>query len=215
MVAVVKLECDKTQQERLLAMLRTLNEAADWLSDQAFSLGCFSAFALHRKRHLKKLSGQEKRFRQNENHIISKKLAAKAKGTARRIALEDLSGIRERVTVRGPLQRARIAGWAFFQLRSFIEYKSKLAGVPVVTVDPRNTSRTCPECGHSEKSNRKSQSEFECRACGHRSHADLVGARNIGSRARGAVNNPKVAEKHRDLPASEYCDKPPALAGGR
>jgi transposase len=38
--------------------------------------------------------------------------------------------------------------------------------------------------------NRKSQSEFECRACGHRSHADLVGARNIGSRARAAVTAP-------------------------
>ena len=157
---------------------------------------------------------KESRFRRDVNHCISKQLVAKAKGTGRGIALEDLKGIRDRTQFRKP-QRARISGWAFFQLRSFIEYKSKLAGVPVVTVDPRNTSRTCPECGHSEKSNRKGQSEFECRACGHRSHADLVGARNIGSRARGAVNNPKVAERHRDLPASEYCDKPPALAGGR
>ena len=57
----------------------------------------------------------------------------------------------------------------------------------------RNTSRTCPECGHCEKTNRKSQSEFECRACGHRSHADLVGARIVGSRARASVTAPKHA----------------------
>jgi len=45
------------------------------------------------KKHLKKLSGKEKRFRRDFNHCISKKLVAKAKGTCRAIALEDLSGI--------------------------------------------------------------------------------------------------------------------------
>ncbi|MGZ3302203.1 MAG: zinc ribbon domain-containing protein [Isosphaeraceae bacterium] len=101
--------------------------------------------------------------------------------------------MRDRVSARSGEQRNRLSGWAFFQLRSFIEYKAKLAGVPVIAVDPRNTSRTCPECGHNEKANRKSQSEFECRACGHRSHADLVAARNIGSRARACVMAPKHA----------------------
>ena len=94
---------------------------------------------------------------------------------------------------RGGEQCNRLSGWAFFQLRTFVEYKAKLAGVPVVAVDPRNTSRTCPECGHCEKANRKSQSEFECRVCGHRSHADLVGARNVGSRARASVTAPEHA----------------------
>ncbi|MGO8902309.1 MAG: zinc ribbon domain-containing protein, partial [Isosphaeraceae bacterium] len=94
---------------------------------------------------------------------------------------------------RGGEQRNRLSGWAFFQLRTFVEYKAAPAGVPVVAVDPRNTSRTCHECGHCEKANRKSQSEFECRACGHRSHADLVGARIIGSRARASVTAPKHA----------------------
>jgi putative transposase len=89
-------------------------------------------------------------------------------------------------------------GWAFLQLREFIEYKSVIAGVPVVLVDPRNTSRTCPECDHCEKANRKSQSEFECRSCGHRSHADLAGARNVAFLAGAAANRPMVAERHRD-----------------
>ncbi|MER3403228.1 MAG: transposase, partial [Armatimonadota bacterium] len=43
--------------------------------------------------------------------------------------------------------------WAFHQLGSFIEYKARLAGVPVVCVDPRNTSRTRPACGHVSKAN--------------------------------------------------------------
>lgn len=32
---------------------------------------------------------------------------------------------------------------------------------------------------HCERANRRGQSEFECRACGHRSHADLVAALNM------------------------------------
>ncbi|MCK7582520.1 MAG: transposase [Chromatiales bacterium] len=44
-----------------------------------------------------------------------------------------------------------MSGWAFYQLRQFITYKAKLAGVYVVIVDPRHASRTCPVCGSVEK----------------------------------------------------------------
>jgi putative transposase len=145
------------------------------------------------RRATKRTKAKEARFRRHENHCIAKKIVETAKGTDRGIGLEDLEGIRDRVSARGGEQRNRLSGWAFFQLRTFVEYKAALAGVPVVAVDPRNTSRTCPECGHCEKANRKSQSEFECRACGHRSHADLVGARNLGSRARASVTVPEHA----------------------
>jgi len=52
------------------------------------------------KRKLKQLSGKERRFAKDTNHTISKQLVAKAKDTNRAIALEDLQGIRTRVTVR-------------------------------------------------------------------------------------------------------------------
>ena len=138
------------------------------------------------KRHLKTASRDEARFRRDVNHCISKSIVASAKGTRRAIALEDLKGIRERTTVRRE-QRARHNGWAFSQLRLFIEYKAKLAGVPVLLVDARNTSRTCPECGHCEKGNRKSQSEFVCRHCGYSANADYVGALNIRAKGREAI----------------------------
>src|SRR6266545_7285440 len=69
------------------------------------------------------------------------------------------------------------------KLYDFITYKATLAGVAIVTIDPRNTSRTCAACGHCSKSNRKSQSEFVCKACGHRAHADVNAARNHRARA--------------------------------
>jgi len=134
------------------------------------------------RRRLSKLRKKEANFRRNESHCIAKKMVAKAKATGSALAFENLKGMRDRVTVRRR-QRSRHAGWAFGQLRSFVEYKAQLGGVPVVFVDPRNTSRTCPECGHCHKGNRQSQSEFACRHCGYSANADFVGARNIRARA--------------------------------
>jgi transposase len=74
--------------------------------------------------------------------------------------------------------------WSFSELRGFIEYKAKMAGVPVVAVDPRNTSRTCPECGHIDKGNRLVRGVFLCLQCDHFDHADIVGAINIACAAK-------------------------------
>jgi len=139
------------------------------------------------KRKLRQISGREARFRRDVNHQISKALVHKAQRTGRGIALEDLQGIRDRVTARRR-QRARLHGWSFHQQRKFIEYKALLAGVPVVAVDPAYTSQTCPECGHVSKKNRPTRDRFRCESCGHAGPADTIAARNI--RARAAVNRP-------------------------
>ena len=68
-------------------------------------------------------------------------------------------------------------GW--FEFRRQLEYKQAWRGGMVVAVDPRNTSRTCPACGHAAKDNRPTQSRFECVACGYTAHADVNAARNI------------------------------------
>lgn len=51
-------------------------------------------------------------------------------------------------------------------------------------VDPKNTSRQCPNCGHTSAENRKSQAVFVCTRCGHKAHADTVGAVNTLARAQ-------------------------------
>jgi IS605 OrfB family transposase len=139
---------------------------------------------------------RESRFRRDVNHCISKELVARAKGTGRGIALEDLKGIRDRTWFRKP-QRFRLGGWAFHQLRLFLTYKAQLAGVPLEVVDPRDTSRTCSACGHCEKANRKGQALFSCQACGYSCNADFNAARNIRSRARASVNAPQGSERQR------------------
>jgi putative transposase len=143
------------------------------------------------KRRLKKLSGKQSRYQRDVNHRISKELVTKAKDTNRAIAIEELKGIRERTTVRRK-DRAKYSNWTFSQLRAFLTYKAKREGVGLIAVDPRNTSRTCSACGHCEKANRKSQSEFVCKVCLHTLNADLNAARNI--RAKAFVNAPMVSQ---------------------
>lgn len=142
------------------------------------------------KRLLKRRSRKEARFSAQINHTISKRIVATAKGTNRGIALEDLTHIRTRVTARKP-QRATLHSWSFSQLRQFIAYKARLAGVRVVLVDPRNTSRTCPRCGLIDKGNRPSQDRFLCQSCNFAGLPDYFAALII--RRRAAVNQPDAA----------------------
>ncbi len=145
------------------------------------------------RRRLKKLSGKEQRFATWTNHNVSKRIVEKAKCTGQGIAVEELTGIRGRVKARKP-QRATLHSWSFFQLRQFLEYKSRLAGVPLVAVDPRNTSRTCPVCGCVDKANRRTQDSFLCVDCGHSGLADHIAAINIGRRALVSVPNVSDAQ---------------------
>jgi IS605 OrfB family transposase len=133
------------------------------------------------KRVLRRLSGREHRFARHVNHEISKQICTTAKGTGRGIALENLKGIRSRVSARKG-QRRILHSWAFDDLQQKIAYKCRLAGIPLKKVDPRNTSRTCPACGHVAKANRKTRDLFDCVACGFTGAADHIAARNISRR---------------------------------
>ncbi|MFC3574557.1 RNA-guided endonuclease InsQ/TnpB family protein [Streptomyces yaanensis] len=189
------------------------------------------------KRRLKKRRRKEARRARDINHKIAKHVVAEAMGvpptplrqwgsTGRGIALEDLGGIRERVRLRKP-QRATHSSWAFAQLGSFIAYKARRAGVPVVYVDPAYTSRTCAECGHIDRANRVSQAWFACRNCGVVAHADRNGSRNIRARARelrrrGAQSTAPAppprqrggAGRKRSITASDARCASPALSAG-
>jgi putative transposase len=158
------------------------------------------------KRLLRKRRRQEARFQRHVNHCISKQIVTAAKGTGRGVAVEDLTHIRSRITARKS-QRSVLSAWAFHQLRFFLDYKCVDAGLPLVAVHPRNTSRTCPACGRVDKRNRPSQPEFKCVQCGHLGHADLIAAENI---RRVAVSLPDCSVRAWGQPGQ----MPPASAAG-
>lgn len=133
------------------------------------------------KRHLKKISGRERRFKKDTNHCIAKVIVQTAKDTNRAIAIENLKGIRTNSTVNKTVRTA-IGKWAFDELGNFLKYKAALAGIPVFEIDSKNTSRECSVCGHVDKNNRKTQSEFLCVNCGYQENADINASKNISSR---------------------------------
>lgn len=164
------------------------------------------------KRHLKRLSGRERRFQRNCNHVISKEVAALDFNV---LAIEELSVRKDRK--KGRRFNRMLGGWSYAQLESFLRYKCEAAGKSVVTVNPAYTSQDCSRCGVRGKRN---GSAFTCLFCGFSLNADLNAARNIADRGmspagRPHVNGPIVAGmRHRAEPCADHSYKPPVLTGG-
>lgn len=130
------------------------------------------------KRLLKKISGRENRFMRDVNYCAVKRVLDFAEqNNISHIGIEDLSGIRNSKVRKE--QRRQLNSWAFYQFRQMLEYKAKLKSVNVVMVDPHYTSQACSKCGHTEKSNRKTQKLFVCKSCGYNQNADINASSNI------------------------------------
>lgn len=100
------------------------------------------------------------------------------------LRVKSITGARSSTIAAGGVRvRARLnasvldQGWGEF--RRQLEYKQRWRGGAVIAVDPRNTSRTCAQCGHVAAESRPSRDEFRCVACGHCADADVNAARNI------------------------------------
>lgn len=141
------------------------------------------------KRVLKRLSGRERRTAHVINHTIAKRIVKMTKEQNKGIALEDLKGIRQSANNKGKVFRSHVGRWNFSDLRAKIEYKARLAGVPIVLVPPAYTSQTCNSCKHL--GSRVGES-FSCQ-CGNSQHADVNAARNIRLLGR-IVNRPNESQ---------------------
>jgi IS605 OrfB family transposase len=160
---------------------------------------------------LKRLSGREQRYQSWLNHTISRTIVNKAKSEKAAIAIEDLTGIRERTNQqpKNKTERRRSNSWAFYQLRQFLEYKAIQAGVSLVKVNPAYTSQMCHNCQHIHpvKGNSyRSGKTFKCGHCGWKGDADLNGALNIAiigafvSKPRGSGLSCSLSENVSGLP---------------
>ena len=74
-------------------------------------------------------------------------------------------------------------GWYDFSKK--LEWQAKKNGARVIYCNPKNTSLTCNDCGHVNKANRISQSEFTCMSCRRKAGADENAARNVIDKALG------------------------------
>jgi len=105
------------------------------------------------------------------------------------LVLEDLTYIRENMDY-GAYMNRRLHGWGFAKLHTQIRYKAAEEGIPVETVNPRNTSKACHACG--EHGYRPRQATFRCSndACWVGEYqADVNGAINIADRYRSGESH--------------------------
>jgi len=75
------------------------------------------------------------------------------------IVLEDLKGFKSK---RSKELNRRLSLWPRRKLHQIIVYKALWKGIPVVKVDPRNSSRTCPICGRIQYSRMGTEFVCEC-----------------------------------------------------
>ena len=159
-----------------------------------------------------RLSGRERRYQAWLNHNISKAIIAEAKETQSFVAIEDLTGIRERTNQkpRNKTERRRSNSWAFYQLRTFLEYKGIKEGIGVIAVNPAYTSQTCNCCLHIGLRCNKS---FKCsnKNCGWIGDADENGSKMI-AHTGASVNSPRGSQLLA-CPITEGLPKAPALLG--
>jgi IS605 OrfB family transposase len=124
---------------------------------------------------VKECSGEHERYTEQVLHTSSKEIINNALEYKKpKIILEDLTNYRK--TAANPIH-----DWPYALFQEMIMYKAKASGIPVEVVDPRNTSKTCRNCGNVSSSNR-SGTEFSCGECGYEVHADVNAAMNIGFR---------------------------------
>jgi putative transposase len=133
---------------------------------------------------LKDCKDRESRIVRDLNHKVSRKLVSMAKEQNAALVFEDLSGIRKTKKQYRSFKYA-LHSWSFYQLQTFVEYKAKLLGVPVLYVDPAYTSQDCSRCGTRGQRNGK---DFKCPTCGHVDHADVNAAFNIALKVRDMID---------------------------
>ena len=127
-------------------------------------------------------------------HCVSNGLVKAAEEAQAAIVLEDLH--LPKGGGRGPRMRRRLSSWPQRELHRQIEYKAEERGVPVIKVDPRYTSKTCPRCGEIKQRRSRVGRVFVCDKCGWRMDRQLNAGLNI---CRTALAEPPEGAMRRGL----------------
>ncbi len=132
----------------------------------------------------RKLHGKRTQRRRQFLHAVTRRIvdtcAEKGVGV---IVLGDLKGIRQQVNGEsrnhGKAGNLKLHAWPFDTFVQMLAYKANLAGITIVQVSERDTSRTCSVCGCLNPNARVHRGLYVCSECGATLNADVNGAVNI------------------------------------
>ena len=111
---------------------------------------------------------------------LAKHVVLKALKHGYAIALENLDGLRENANSKSGEVAWKFIMFAYRRLQHSVISKALEYGVPIVIVDPKNTSSRCPRCGEKLLYIHRLA---VCKKCEFKGDRDSVGAVNIWLRA--------------------------------
>lgn len=141
------------------------------------------------------IHAKEAEIRKTYNHQVSRYIADRAEF----VFVEKLNIAKMSKSKKGTVEKPGVGVKAHSTMtRKFIQHNSpgdliarlKMKARIVVQVNPKDTSRTCPDCLGVNKESREKQPWYVCdntKECGFEGDADLVGSYNIAHKAIKAI----------------------------
>jgi IS605 OrfB family transposase len=133
------------------------------------------------KRRIKSFHSKARNIIEDWAKKVSKKIASLAKRHQYAVAREDLTGLVENIRKLPKEHRVGLTIISYRRLEQWIDWQCEKQGVPVVAINSRGTSSTCPMCGSRlvEKGYRR----LRCPRCGFEADRDTVATLNIERKA--------------------------------
>ncbi|RLI16976.1 hypothetical protein DRO49_04275 [Candidatus Bathyarchaeota archaeon] len=135
-----------------------------------------------RKKLLGKYGKRERKRVEDRLKKITTLLAEVGNKVKADLVREELKDMRDNSITHSRQLNFRLNRFPYRKFAFYADYKFYERGLNVIEVEPKDTSITCPICGHKSKSNRVSKEEFRCKKCGFEFNAQYVAALNLFSR---------------------------------
>lgn len=136
------------------------------------------------KKRIVAIATRERRFRRNLSHVLANDILEN--NTI--IGMENLTGIQNRTHKNVAKKQSNKVKdvayihntWAYYQIKTYVEYKTIWLNSAIISVNPFNTSKACSKCGYVSSDNRPNGAViFQCKACGYKIHSDKNASNNI------------------------------------
>ncbi len=120
---------------------------------------------------------------------VAKYLVLKARKVRAAIVVEELDKLWQHASQKSNTLADKLSRFAYRKLIQSIEAKCTEYNVPLVYIDPKNTSKICPRCCSIL---RYTHGLAVCPRCGFKADRDTVGAINIYKRALQAASSDRI-----------------------
>ncbi|MEM1605648.1 MAG: RNA-guided endonuclease TnpB family protein [Fervidicoccaceae archaeon] len=143
------------------------------------------------KRRISRFHSKAKNIIEDWAKKVSRLIVLLAKRHQYAVAREDLTGLVENLRKLPKEHKVSLLILSYGRLEHWIDWQCEKNGVPIIVVEPRGTSTTCPICGSRLIEN--SYRNLKCPKCGFEADRDTAAVMNIEKRALEKMGGPLTA----------------------